>query len=236
MALLGAAYAVYLGLRVKFVTGLPGYKWYETLHLMSFKMKFFDRGLNRHVRYARHALAIDENRADFDRVPWISDGKPPDREIEEGAWWKQYWFAGNHSDIGGSYSENESRLSDIALGWMVHQAKKAGLIVNDDYMRLFGRHNGAQHDECRVGITMLGMNFKWREQPRKMVKDATLHPTVKLRFAEKNVLIYDEEKSYRPALLANHVEFLKTYAQEAEAREEAYKVQSAQSPDATART
>jgi hypothetical protein len=31
----------------------------------------------------------------------------------------QIWFAGNHADIGGSYPENESRLSDIALDWMV---------------------------------------------------------------------------------------------------------------------
>ncbi len=32
------------------------------------------------------------------------------------------WFAGNHSDIGGSYPETESRLSDNALWWMVEQA------------------------------------------------------------------------------------------------------------------
>src|SRR5262249_20187014 len=34
----------------------------------------------------------------------------------------QFWFAGNHSDIGGSYPEPESRLSDIALAWMCEQA------------------------------------------------------------------------------------------------------------------
>jgi hypothetical protein len=55
------------------------------------------------------------------------------------------------SDIGGSYPENESRLSDTALGWMAGEAKRAGLIVNDDYLHLYGRHTGPQHDECRVG-------------------------------------------------------------------------------------
>ena len=35
---------------------------------------------------------------------------------------KQVWFAGSHSDIGGSYPETESRLSDIALAWMVQEA------------------------------------------------------------------------------------------------------------------
>ena len=34
----------------------------------------------------------------------------------------QRWFAGNHSDVGGSYPEPESRLSDIALRWMCEQA------------------------------------------------------------------------------------------------------------------
>ena len=35
---------------------------------------------------------------------------------------RQWWFAGNHSDIGGSYPETESRLSDIALEWMIEEA------------------------------------------------------------------------------------------------------------------
>jgi hypothetical protein len=78
-------------------------------------------------------LAIDEIRADFDRVPWVNDGQPPNREIEEGAWFQQYWFAGDYSDVGGSYPENESRLSDLSLGWMTTEAKRAGLIVNTIY-------------------------------------------------------------------------------------------------------
>ena len=35
---------------------------------------------------------------------------------------KQVWFAGSHSDVGGSYPETESRLSDIALAWMTQEA------------------------------------------------------------------------------------------------------------------
>src|SRR5215469_10126536 len=37
-------------------------------------------------------------------------------------WLDQIWFAGVHSDIGGGYAENESRLSEITLAWMVHAA------------------------------------------------------------------------------------------------------------------
>lgn len=208
---------IYYSLRLKFVTGLPGFKWYETVHLTGIKMEFFDKTLNKNVRYARHALAIDENRADFDRVGWINDGDPPNREIEEGAWFTQYWFAGNHSDVGGSYPENESRLSDLSLKWMANQAKKAGLLVNPAYLMLFGRPDGPQHDECRVGIALWGMQFKWREHSRRMVENATVHPSVKERFDGQEVLIFDETKKYRPALLKNHLTYKQTYLDEDEA-------------------
>jgi Uncharacterized alpha/beta hydrolase domain (DUF2235) len=204
----------YYLLRLKFVTGLPGYKWWQTLHLTSFKMAFFDRSLNPHVRYARHALAIDENRADFDRVPWINDASPPNRELNEGPWFKQVWFAGNHSDIGGSYPENESRLSDIALDWMAGEARKAGLRIDDRYLQLAPHHAGKQHDECRVGIRIMGLRFKWREAPRRIKNEAPLHPTVTERFYEEHVLIYDREQPYRPAILGDHRDVAMIYRQE----------------------
>lgn len=194
-------------LRLKFATGLPNFPWYRTMHLTSLKMEFFDRSLNPRVRYARHALALDERRADFDRVPWVNDGDPSNREIEEGAWFTQYWFAGNHSDIGGSYPENESRLSDISLKWMANQAKKAGMLVNSNFLLLFGKADGPQHDECRVGITIAGLNFKWREKDRKVVANATVHPSVWDRFEGAPVLIYDEMKLYRPVTLQTHEKY-----------------------------
>jgi Uncharacterized alpha/beta hydrolase domain (DUF2235) len=77
--------------------------------------------LSRHVAFAPSANAIDETRKDFDRVGWggSNEGAPhfPGHERL-----RQCWFAGNHSDIGGSYREPESRLSDIALDWMCREA------------------------------------------------------------------------------------------------------------------
>jgi hypothetical protein len=55
------------------------------------------------------------------------------------------WFAGNHSDVGGSYPENETRLSDISLGWMAHAAQTFpdrkgpdgfGIKVHDRFLKL----------------------------------------------------------------------------------------------------
>jgi hypothetical protein len=119
-----AGLAGYVATHVQYAVGLEGYSLAKTLHLVSPKMKFYDLHLNNAVWYARHAMSIDENRADFARVPWGgARNKMPERPDECPDWLQQVWFAGNHSDIGGSYPENEARLSDISLGWMVHAAK-----------------------------------------------------------------------------------------------------------------
>jgi uncharacterized protein (DUF2235 family) len=90
-------------------------------HKAVWKGENFDRLLSRHVAFARSANAIDETRKDFDRVGWggSNEGAPhfPGHERL-----RQWWFAGNHSDVGGSYPEPESRLSDIALEWMCREA------------------------------------------------------------------------------------------------------------------
>jgi hypothetical protein len=111
-----AAAIGYVATHLKYAVDLPGYSFRQTLHLASPKMKFYDLHLNNAVWYARHAMSIDENRADFARVPWGgSHNKGPERPDEYPDWLQQVWFAGNHSDIGGSYPENEARLSDITL-------------------------------------------------------------------------------------------------------------------------
>jgi uncharacterized protein (DUF2235 family) len=83
---------------------------------------YFDRLLSKHVSFARAANAIDETRKDFDRVGWGGTEPPVHAPTPGVPRLVQLWFAGNHSDIGGSYPEPESRLSDIALHWMCEQA------------------------------------------------------------------------------------------------------------------
>jgi uncharacterized protein (DUF2235 family) len=43
---------------------------------------------------------------------------------------KEVWFAGVHSDVGGSYAEAESQLSKVALRWMLCEAEGAGLRID----------------------------------------------------------------------------------------------------------
>lgn len=70
----------------------------------------------------RHAVSIDERRAFF-RENLFGEPHDPQQDIKEA------WFAGVHSDVGGSYPEGESQLSKIALRWMLCEAELAGLMV-----------------------------------------------------------------------------------------------------------
>ena len=67
------------------------------------------------------AISIDENRANFARVPWHSV-KQTSRDERGLQWFEQVWFSGVHADVGGGYPENESRLSDFTLNWMLQWA------------------------------------------------------------------------------------------------------------------
>src|SRR5262249_30703556 len=82
---------------------------------------------NDSVRIVRHAISIDERRAFFRQNMWgegvtLPDGTPQDV--------KQVWFAGSHCDVGGSYAERQSGLSQIALEWVADEAIGAGLDVD----------------------------------------------------------------------------------------------------------
>ena len=202
MGVTAIAAAWYLVTHLKFASNLPGHSIWNTIHLTAPRMQFYDKSLNPNVGYARHALAIDEHREAFDRVPWGNKSTDwPDRGQGNPVWLKQLWFAGNHSDVGGSYPENESRLSDIALQWMLEEAQKVPnpLQFDGGVLKLFPSPAGMQHDETT------GMVFRYAAKiDRKLVEDATLHPSVLERFTCQSVLHYDEMRPYRPNNLRSH--------------------------------
>lgn len=74
------------------------------------------------MAHGRHAVSIDERRCYFRTNLW--GDTLPNQVI------KQVWFAGVHSDVGGSYSEIQSGLSKIALEWMLCEAVPLGLLVD----------------------------------------------------------------------------------------------------------
>lgn len=183
-------------------------------HVAAWRFRFYDLSLNPRVRYARHALAIDETRKDFARVPWANLGEWPDRAGEP-EWLKQVWFAGNHSDIGGSYPEDEARLSDISLKWMVEQATSLPhrLLVDPSRLNLFPHCRGMQHSEIETMRESYpswwprSWRWTWREASREVHIEAPLHPSVPERFAlADGVPHYGVRGPYRPLNLSSHAE------------------------------
>lgn len=205
-------------------------------HQAEWKGENYDRLLSRYVGTARSANAIDERRKDFDRATW---GQKESNQLA------QCWFAGNHSDIGGSYAEVESRLSDISLHWMLEEILKlqhpvsfGPITVNGDVMpgtghigtplHLFPNIRNMQHSEIagtrdaidtfREGLPQI---FRWMfananyEIIKRAIPDvATIHPTVKDRFALETVVdcASDSLRNYRPEALRTHNEFKEFYS------------------------
>jgi len=76
-------------------------------------------GTNPIIKNGRQAIAIDERRCFYMPLLWA-----------EAPNIKQVWFTGVHSDVGGSYPENESELSKVTLEWMLQEAVQEGLRIN----------------------------------------------------------------------------------------------------------
>ncbi len=82
------------------------------------------------VRNICHAIAIDEMRHDFQPEVF--------REDTGHSSLQQRWFAGVHSNVGGGMASDS--LANCALRWMVDEAGKHGLGVNNDYLKHFRKY------------------------------------------------------------------------------------------------
>ena len=80
---------------------------------------------NESVTNVRHAISIDERRAFFRQNLWGT-------RFEKQQDIRQVWFAGVHSDVGGSYLEEVSNLSNISLEWMIVEAMGKGLLFEPE--------------------------------------------------------------------------------------------------------
>lgn len=156
--------------------------------------EFYDTRMGPNINYARHALAIDEKRSDFEPTIW-----QPRDEVDL----KQVWFAGVHADVGGSYKPDRNRgdtfASDIPLAWLVKEAKAAGLSVeshlttsNDSLSRIHESRKSYYRlkRETLRDMTPLDNN--------KKVIPTRVHRSVKLR--------WERDPRYRPKNLAAFLE------------------------------
>jgi len=207
--LLLTAVFLYLANYLKWAPSLDGYgflKRLATVHFTRSKHKFYDLTLNVNVDYAKHAISIDENRADFKHVGWLPTAKKQDKRDSQGnLYFEQVWFPGVHADVGGGYEENESRLSDITLSWMLAAASiiPNGLKHDESVLHLHPDASGPQHDEQKGSCLSFGL--------RSPAPLAPMHSSVYLRFGAGSVVLFDTQDQYRPKSMTKHVDFAQYY-------------------------
>ena len=134
--------------------------------------KFHDYRLNPETKYAYHAVALDEKRRKFAPCMW------DEANLSEGQTMEQVWFAGSHSDVGGSYEERG--LSDIALRWMLTKAQSCGMSLDKDkFASLKSDPLAPQHDEFWTPKWFFLGTHKRQPKPK-----AKVHQSVQERMAK----------------------------------------------------
>lgn len=204
--------------RIRVIRDFPApgkYRW----HFASGRSGSYDLRLDPRVEYARHALAIDERRKDFARVGWGKRGETPERKPGQAEWLIQLWFPGCHSDIGGSYAEDESRLSDISLKWMVDEVSKTEhpILIDPAKLHLFPSAAGIQHCEIEGMLDLFPrwwprrLRFAWPAAARKEAMGAPMHESVQKRFECASVNNCGNIAAYRPDTLMSDPNFVRYY-------------------------
>ena len=164
--------------------------------------QFHDVTLSSHVQHAYHALAIDERRRPF--APTLWEQQPEARQTLE-----QVWFAGVHGNVGGGYTD--CGLSDNAFLWMAERAQRAGLALDEAYVRDVirnGRWDGALRDSMAAPYTALGPYVRPIAAERfangvRVDTCETVHPTAQQRFGK---VVPPATTPYVPPNLAEYLE------------------------------
>ena len=143
---------------------------------------------NPDMKYGRHAVSIDEKRSQYRTNLW---NYPNSDEVQEA------WFAGVHSDVGGSYQERG--LSDIALKWMLEGAIQRGLLVDGDpFASIHPDPLIKMHNPLVPFWWMLGWKKRCiRRHPGVPGAEVWIHDSVRARMQHFG-------KGYQPRLPAAH--------------------------------
>ena len=159
------------------------------LGLFDDKDEFYDTKIGRNVSIARHAMAIDELRRDFEPTIWT---ERPTMDLV------QVWFAGAHSDLGGGYQRDRdgSLLSDFALEWMAKEARAAGLTTEPHLARRLQPKATATLHQSRRSFYRIKRPFY---RPIDHGKgEVLIHRSVQQR--------YEADRKYRPKNLVQFLE------------------------------
>ncbi|MFA8341914.1 MAG: DUF2235 domain-containing protein [Rhodothermaceae bacterium] len=111
---------------------------------------------NNIVKMGRHAVSIDEKRSQYRPNHW---------GYKNGEKFREVWFAGVHSDIGGSYPQRG--LSDVTLHWMIKELQTL-TDIEFDYKELLRLPKGNPLGEKHNPLIPIWWILGWWS--RKIVK------------------------------------------------------------------
>ena len=194
-------------------------------HYAEWEGKNLNRLLNRFVTYARSANSIDETRADFDECPRVRQDMEPPRLLAFPRFDSFSLLATTPISVA-AMRKSKSRLSDIALAWMLEQAvcvpnglKVGPVLVNGVKMlgtgavgtalHIYPADDGIQHCEITATrdylnavkprwLAWLLRNRNYAVKTRSLPDEATVHPSVDRRFELPGVQQPNGFGRYRP--------------------------------------
>jgi len=150
---------------------------WETVGALTFQesLGHFHNENPNNIENFRQALALDEQRKQF--LPIYFDAKTINSV-------KEVWFVGAHSNVGGGYVD--ARLSNIALCWMLSEAKNLGLDL--DVSKVPGWQDQSAEGEIRNSFTEFWNTmpdigkwiekFNWEKANRQIKDQQKIHISV----------------------------------------------------------
>ncbi|CAE7144134.1 unnamed protein product [Rhizoctonia solani] len=157
---------------------------------------------NPSIKIFRHALALDEHRANF--VPSLWDHA----KTRQGQNVREVWFRGQHSDVGGgsppplasrdTHSSNFTKLCNIPLRWMVQQCLENDLSIVFDRWAMYLYRNQAVlewrptqltlGDYDSDGLKRLDLSSEWDSLTLKKIKKGEIPMPERMR----NTILYKD--------------------------------------------
>jgi len=180
-------------------------------HLFNEKYQFHDTDLSRSVASARHAVAIDERRRTFppalwdnlDRLNKLALTQDDDAALDPaqvGDWpYRQEWFPGDHSTIGGGVEKDG--LSSASFGWIAQGARAAGLDMRQEVIdRIAANYNVREVTTQKKAGFFGGLMGRFAQDRAGPTDPITVSEVTRARIAC--------DANYRPGSLKNVMEKL----------------------------
>jgi len=101
--------------------GLPLDELTRAWDMVVWPLTVKNRDISDRIEWARHALALDEQRESFEPMLWNENNRPAADTIDDERL-SQVWFPGVHANVGGGYPDDVQAFT--SLNWILDESEK----------------------------------------------------------------------------------------------------------------